>query len=122
MRATILLATAALVTLGYGLPLTLAPLRWARAVGWWLPDDARLTRYLGRSLGTMILTLVALVSFCAVHRPLEQLGAGVTALALGLVSLPHFVGLVEKSQPRFETLEGFAFLALAIAFALLARQ
>jgi hypothetical protein len=116
----ILATTAAIVTLAYGLPLSLCPIRWARTVGWWLPEDLRLARYFGRSLGTLILTLAALVMFAALHPSLEPLGAGVTALGMGLVSLPHFVGLAERAQPRFETIEGFGFLALATLFAWLA--
>jgi hypothetical protein len=117
----VLLATATVVTLAYGLPLALCPLHWARAFGWWIPEDVRLARYLGRSLGALILTLAAIVTFTALHPSLEALGAGVTALGLGLVSLPHFVGLAERAQPRFETIEGFAFLALALFFVWLLR-
>jgi hypothetical protein len=119
MRPVLLLGTAAVVTLAYGLPLALCPLRWARAVGWTVPEDVRLARYLGRSLGTLILALALVVGYGALHPALERLAAGVAALGLALVSLPHFAGMLERSQPRFETIEGFVFLALAGGFAAL---
>jgi hypothetical protein len=117
VRALLLTATAGVVILAYGLPLALMPLRWARTIGWTVPDDVRLARYFGRSLGTMVLTLALFVVYAALHPELERIASGVTATGLVLVSLPHFVGIVERSQPLFETIEGFVFLALGGMFA-----
>jgi hypothetical protein len=120
VRPILLIGTAIVVILAYGLPLTFVPLRWARTVGWTVPDDVRLVRYFARSLGTVVLALAFFVIYLARQPAFEAPAAGVTALALGLVSMPHFVGMVEGSQPLFETIEGFGFLALAGVFAWLA--
>jgi hypothetical protein len=120
VRPALLSVTAVAVIVGYGLPLAVCPLRWARTLGWVPPDDVRLTRYLGRSLGVSILTLASFVLYAALRPPLEVTAAWLTAAGLGMAALPHFVGMVERSQPRFETVEGFVFAALAAAFAVLA--
>jgi hypothetical protein len=116
MRAVLLLVTVVVVVLAYGIPLALCPLRWARVIGWPIPDDVRLARYFGRSLGAFVLAVAAFVAYLALHPPLDRLGAGVTGLGLVLVSLPHFWGMVERSQPLFETIEGFVFFVVGCGF------
>ncbi len=54
-----LVVCAAVFSLGYGLPLALAPLTWARHFGWEVRRDGGggpdpLTVYLGRCLGCVI--------------------------------------------------------------------
>jgi hypothetical protein len=122
LRPLLVSGTAVVVIAAYGLPLALCPLRWARTLGWVAPDDVRLARYLGRSLGAAVLTLALIVLYAAQQPQLEGLATWVAAFALGMESLPHFVGLVERSQPLFETIEGFVFAALAVVFAVLAAR
>ena len=53
-------------TVVFGIPLTVAPLRWARRFGWRVPDqDPEVTIYLGRCLGTVILVLAYLIAGAA---------------------------------------------------------
>jgi len=43
-----LLILASVTSLGFALPILLAPLRWARLVGWRIPEDTDFTVYFGR--------------------------------------------------------------------------
>jgi len=89
----------------FGLPLLIVPITWARLFRWWIPDDERLARYLGRSLGAVVVPLMG-VLLRAAPTPerfpwLFELSAAICALLM----LVHVVGAVERSQPWTETIE-----------------
>lgn len=93
------------MVLVFGAPITFFPLPWARVIGWTIPDDVRLTRYFGRCLGLLVLSLCGLALYASVHPEIQSLVcmvAGITMLGLSLI---HIVGALEKAQPFFETLE-----------------
>ena len=117
--STFLLVTAALSTAVFALPLFLAPLRWARAFGWWLPEQTDLAVYLGRCLGAVALAIQVLVVRAALT------GAGATfafQVVLGvaaLVALVHVWGALRRIQPAYENWEiGFwaGLFVLAVLF------
>jgi hypothetical protein len=113
---------AALVILTVGIPLSLFPLKWARAIKWTIPDDVKLARYFGRCLGVVVTVLAILAAYASTQPPLVQPLLAATAATMILVAIVHVVGWLEKAQPFFETVEiaiysaggaYFAWLALA---------
>jgi zinc transporter ZupT len=105
------------VALLVGAPLLFAPLRWARAIGWALPEDTRLTRYFGRCLGAVVLVLAALAFHGSRHPGVLPVALATTAAAMLLMVPVHVVGALEKSQPAFETWETLVYLGGGCFFA-----
>lgn len=105
MRALSLQIAAALVSAAFGVPITFFPLKWARAIGWRVPEDVHLTRYFARCLGVLALTLAGLALWASMHPPLQALVCAVCGLAMLAIALVHVVGWLEKAQPFLETLE-----------------
>ena len=105
MRPLSLQIAAGVVILLLGIPLSFFPIRWARAIGWKLPEDLSLARYFGRCLGVVALALCGLAIYASLHAPF----AGVVCAAIGAtmlaIALVHVVGWLEKAQPLFETIE-----------------
>lgn len=107
-----LVACAAVFSLGYGLPLAVAPLAWARHFGWEARPDP-LTVYLGRCLGCVILCVSAAAVRGAWRPPAQAVMLELLALAFGAMIAVHVLGWVRRAQPRRETLELPGYLALA---------
>jgi hypothetical protein len=117
MKELSLQIAAASVALLVGGPLLFAPLRWARAVGWTLPDDTRLTRYFGRCLGAVVLVLAGLALHGSRHAAVLPVALGTTATAMLLMVPVHVAGALERSQPAFETWETLVYLGGGCFFA-----
>jgi hypothetical protein len=120
MKALSMQIGAALVFVVFAVPITFFPIKWARAIGWRIPDDLQLARYFGRCLGVVILALVAFAVYASLHPPLLPAALSLTALVmLGMVPV-HVVGWLEKAQPPLETAEIFLYAAAGSYFAWLA--
>ena len=112
-----LAACAAGFTLLYGLPLALAPLSWARRLGWTArPDD--LTVYLGRCLGCVIIAVSLAAAHAAATPALRPIMLELLVAAFGTMVVVHVVGHVKRTQPPLESAEipGFVALTLISAF------
>lgn len=112
---TYLLVLMISTTIGFALPILLAPLAWARAMLWRVPDDTDLAVYFGRCLGAFIL-IVEMLMLRAVAT-----GAGVADVfnvlfaVYGLMLVIHTYGAIRRVQPITETLEiGFWALLLVL--------
>lgn len=97
----------------FALPLLFAPLAWARAFRWRIPEETALTVYFGRCLGAVA---VAICGACFVaaahpeeHRLLFDLIAAVGVLMVGV----HAWGWLRRAQPWTETAEIPLYAALA---------
>src|SRR5512145_1228364 len=101
-RGWVLLVSTVVIGAPLALPLAVTPLRWAKALGWAIPDDVRLTRYFGRCLGIVLMALGGLGVWAAFHPEVERLALAVGAAAMLLNAVVHVVGAVERAQPRFE--------------------
>ncbi len=102
----------------FSAPITFAPMRWARLVGWKVPDDADLALYFGRCLGAfaLILNLFMLrAGFIGAHVPATF---EFMALLWGAMIVVHVVGALQGVQPIFETIEIGFWFALAVLTAL----
>jgi hypothetical protein len=108
------------VTLVFGLPITFAPLRWAKAFGWSIPADVALTRYFARCLGVLVLVLAGLAVWASLNPALLGPVLAAVSVAMLALALVHVVGALEKAQPPLETAEIVFYLAGGLYFGWLA--
>lgn len=91
--------------LAFAIPIFSAPLTWARAFRWKLPEDSDLAIYFGRCLGVLAVVLAGFV-----------LRAGLTGSGVDLMfqimipvfigmTLVHIMGAIQRIQPITETIE-----------------
>jgi hypothetical protein len=112
----VVLACATLVL--FGLPMFLWPLRWARVLGWRIPEDTHLAIYFGRCLASVILVL-GVFAFRAARTPaLQPFFFDMMLGAFGAMVVVHVWGALRRIQPLSETVE-IAFWAGLFALALL---
>jgi hypothetical protein len=117
-------AQAFLIALGIGtallfsFPITFAPLRWARLVGWSVPDDGDLALYFGRCLGAFALIL----NFFMLRAGMSGAHLAATfefmALLWTAMIVVHVVGALQGVQPILETIEIAFWTVLALLTAL----
>jgi hypothetical protein len=112
-----LYGVSAVFLVAIALPLLFAPLAWARAFGWTIPDRADLAVYFARCLGAAALALLYGM-VCAARDPaLQPLIFEMATLAAALLCAVHVAGAAQKAQPLPETLEIPIYAALALACA-----
>ena len=97
-----------------GLPLLICPVRWARRIGWKIPEDMDLTNYLARSLGGLLMPVIILMYIGArdpwEYRVMFDLIILATIFAAGV----HFYGFLKRSQPVIEHVEIFMYIGLTL--------
>lgn len=98
----------------YALPLTLAPLYWARVFRWHLPEgNNHLTLYFGRCTGVLALSVTLFAMRAAMdpeaHRYLFEL---ITLICSGMTLL-HLYGAVRRMQPWTEDAEVVLYAGIA---------
>jgi hypothetical protein len=103
------------------LPLLLAPLRWARVIGWRVPDDTDLTVYFGRCLGGVVTAMVLVVVLAAPHPEDNAMLFHLITAVGALMVVVHAWGAILRRQPLFETLETGLYAILAVASWMLVR-
>jgi hypothetical protein len=109
---TLLLAYAIAFPVLVGVPLVLAPLAWARALGWKLPGETALAIYFGRCLGAVVCAIAGIAIANANDPVAVRVMLDLIAAAFGAMTLVHAWGWLRKMQPRLEDLETFAYAAL----------
>lgn len=97
-----------------GLPLLLAPLRWARLMRWNIPASVDLTNYFGRCLGAVVTSISALYLRYADLPHLQGFMLELLILAFGLMVLVHIWGFIRRTQPWTETAEIPLYLGLTV--------
>jgi hypothetical protein len=100
-----LLAVVALTTPAFALPLFLVPLRWARVLGWRLPEHTDLAVYFGRCLGAFILIVEALMLRAGLTGEGLLLTYQVIVGVAAMMVVVHVWGALARIQPLSETLE-----------------
>jgi hypothetical protein len=90
---------------GFGIPLLVAPMSWARLMRWEVLPPGQLVIFLGRSLG-MFICVVAAYAFKAAATPQAQpfFFELMLWLFVGMIGL-HVYGAIKKAQPITETIE-----------------
>ena len=97
-----------------GIPLLIRPLLWATAMRWALPADDDLTVYLGRSLGAVICVLSVFAVVAARDAAVQPFFFQITIASFAVTAVVHVWGALRGIQPRTETAETVAWIALAV--------
>jgi hypothetical protein len=114
---TYLLVVVATTTPAFALPIFLVPLRWARVLGWRVPEHTDLAVYFGRCLGAFVLIIEALMLRAGLTGEGLLYAYQVIAAVAAMMVLVHIWGALQRIQPLLETLEigmygGLGILAL----------
>ena len=89
----------------FGGPLLLWPLKWAKVLGWQIPDHTHLTVYFGRCLGGVICAM-GIFAFVAVGSVVTQRFFVQLIMAnFSAMIVIHVYGAVKRIQPISETYE-----------------
>jgi hypothetical protein len=106
-----LVGCSVLFAVAYALPLAIAPLAWARRLGWSVRPDL-LTVYLGRCLGCVMLAICVAAVRVAREPASRAVLLELLVVAFGAMIVVHLIGWLRGTQPRLETLElpGFCVL------------
>lgn len=98
----------------FALPIFLAPLAWARRLGWRVPEDTDLVIYFGRCLGAFILVVELLMLRAALTGTGLVFTFQVLIAVAVLMTVVHIWGAVQRIQPVSETLEIGMYAGLGI--------
>lgn len=102
----IFLRTVAVLTaVVFSIPISLAPLAWARAFRWTVDANSDLALYFGRCLGVVALMLSWAAWQAAAQPGLQPFYFNMLIGITTLMTLVHIVGAVQKVQPWTETAE-----------------
>ncbi len=112
-----LLALMLITSAAFALPIFLAPLAWARRLGWRIPEDTDLAVYFGRCLGAFILVVELLMLRAVLTGTGLVFTFQVLIAVAALMTVVHVWGALQRIQPVAETLEigmyaGLGFLAV----------
>jgi hypothetical protein len=100
-----LLVVVAITTPAFALPIFLVPLRWARVLGWRVPEHTDLAIYFGRCLGAFVLIIEALMLRAGLTGEGLLLTYQVIVAVAAMMVLVHIWGAVQRVQPLLETME-----------------
>jgi len=98
----------------FALPIFLAPLAWARRLGWRVPEDTDLVIYFGRCLGAFIIVVELLMLRAALTGTGLVFTFQVLIAVAVLMTVVHIWGAVQRIQPVSETLEIGMYAGLGI--------
>ena len=108
--ATLMIVT----TLFFALPIFVAPLQWAKLMGWAIPQERHLAVYFGRCLGAFILVVEIIMLHSVMNGIRDSYAFDVLYLVFLLMAVVHIYGAIRKVQPLSETLEIGLWLALIV--------
>jgi hypothetical protein len=114
-----LIVTGVATLAGFGIPLLVVPMTWARLMRWQIPPPGQLVTFLGRSLG-IFTSVVGVYAFRAAGMPQAQpfFFELMLLVFVGMIGL-HVYGALKRAQPITETMEiglWIVLFVLALAF------
>lgn len=115
---TFLLVLGIVTTLGFAVPLFIAPLRWARLMLFRIPDETDLAVYFGRCLGAFILVIEWMIFRGAYDSGVTVLVFQILFAVFGLMLIVHLYGWFKGIQPITENLENGMWAILLVLAAL----
>jgi hypothetical protein len=104
---------------GFGLPMLLAPITFARVLRWQIPEHEHLAIYFGRCLGGLACVIAAFGLKVAGVTALQPFFFQLAIGAFCILTLVHIYGGLRKIQPISETLEiifWFGLIVLTLCF------
>ena len=96
---------AVVTVLAFSIPLSLAPLAWARTFRWNVDVQPDLALYFGRCLGVVAIIQSSAAWHAAGQAELQPFYFKMLIGITTLMALVHIVGAVQKVQPWTETAE-----------------
>ncbi len=100
-----LYVAAAAMLLGFGLPLMIVPLDWARAFRWRVPEQTELVVFLARSMG-IVISLMAIFAIQATRVPVAKpFFFDLMLCTFAAMLVLHVQGAIRRTQPVTETAE-----------------
>lgn len=117
-HTTYLLTLGTITTLFFALPLTFAPLHWARLMLWKLPQETDLALYFGRCVGVFVLIVEYFIFQSGLNGTHLAFTFELLNLVFTLMAVLHIYGAIKRIQPITETLEiglWFGLLTLNLA-------
>ena|SRR6266704_568326 len=96
---------AVVTALAFSIPISLAPLVWARTFRWAVDTKSDLALYFGRCLGALALVVSWASWHAAGHAEVQQFYFQMLIGLTALMGVVHIVGAVQKVQPWIETAE-----------------
>ena len=115
---TFLILVAAISAVALAIPIFVAPLRWARVLGWPIPVQTDLAVYFGRCLGGIAIVLNAIILRAGITGEGIVFAFELMLAAASILTVVHVWGAVSRTQPLSETIEiamwaGLVLLTLA---------
>ena len=92
-------------TLFFALPIFIAPIVWARAMRWTIPEHQHLAIYFGRCLGAFILVVEVAMLRSATTGTSFSYAFDMLFVVFSLMFVVHVYGTLKRIQPITETLE-----------------
>lgn len=92
-------------TLFFALPIFIAPIAWARAMRWTIPEHQHLAIYFGRCLGAFILVVEVAMLRSATTGTSFSYAFDILFVVFLLMFVVHVYGALKRIQPNTETLE-----------------
>ena len=92
-------------TLFFALPIFLAPIAWARMMGWTIPEHQHLATYFGRCLGAFILVVEVTMLRSSTTGTSFSYAFDILFVVFSLMFVVHVYGALKRIQPLSETLE-----------------
>lgn len=97
--ATLMIVT----TLFFAPPIFIAPIAWAKAMRWTIPDHQHLAIYFGRCLGAFILVIEAAMLRSVMTGTSYSYAFDLLFMVFGLMFAVHVYGALKRIQPITET-------------------
>jgi hypothetical protein len=110
-----LIVAGAAMLLGFGLPLTLFPIYWARFFRWEMPSRKKFTLFLERSVGIFIIVM-SIFAFIASQQSVQIMRFFFDMMLVtfaGMILL-HIYGAIRRIQPTAENLEIILWVVLSV--------
>jgi len=102
-------------TLLFALPIFIAPIAWAKAMRWTIPEHQYLAIYFGRCLGAFILVVEAAMLRSSTTGTSFSYAFDLLFVVFSLMFVVHVYGALKRIQPITETLEiGFWMMLLVL--------
>jgi hypothetical protein len=102
-------------TLFFALPIFIAPIAWAKAMRWTIPEHQHLAIYFGRCLGAFILVVEAAMLRSSTTGTSFSYAFDLLFVVFSLMFVVHVYGALKRIQPITETLEiGFWMMLLVL--------
>ena len=92
-------------TLFFALPIFIAPIAWARMMGWTIPEHRHLAIYFGRCLGAFILVVEVTMLRSSTTGTSFSYAFDILFVVFSLMFVVHVYGALRRIQPLSETLE-----------------